>query len=64
MSKQKMSYEEAVAELEKIIKAIEDPDMNMNDIEGLLKRASELITYCKKELKGYEEDFAELLDEK
>ncbi len=58
----KMNYNEAVGKLEEIVKKIEDPDVNLNEVGELVKKASELIAYCKKELKGYEEQFSTLLD--
>ncbi len=59
---EKVSYNEAVAQLEEIVKKIEDPNVNLNDVEGLVKRATELVAYCKDELKGYQEQFAKVLD--
>ncbi len=59
---EKMSYNEAVAQLEEIVKKIEDPNVNLNEVEGLVKRAVELVEYCKGELKGYEEQFEKVLD--
>ncbi|MEF9931069.1 MAG: exodeoxyribonuclease VII small subunit [Bacteroidales bacterium] len=59
----KMSYEEAVTELEKLVAAVEDPNATLVNIEGELKRAVELIKYCKKELKGYGDNFAKILDD-
>lgn len=61
---EKMSYEEAVAELDKIVKRIEDPQVDMADIKGLIKRANELVLFCKDELMGYEKEFSSLLEEK
>lgn len=57
----KMSYEEAVAELEKLVEKIESPDVSLPDAGPELKRAMELIRYCKEELKGYEKEFADIL---
>ncbi len=59
---EKMSYNEAVVQLEEIVKKIEDPNVNLNEVEGLVKRAVELVGYCKGELKGYEEQFEKALD--
>lgn len=57
----KMSYGEAVAELEKLVEKIESPDASLPDAGPELKRAMELIRYCKEELKGYEKEFADIL---
>ncbi len=60
--KEKMRYDEAVAELENIVKKIEDPNVNIDNVEELIKRAMELVAYCKRELAGYEESFSALLE--
>ena len=61
---EKLSYEEAVAELESVVKRIEDPQVDMADIKGLIKRANELAAFCREELIGYEKEFSALLEEK
>lgn len=59
----KMSYEEAVTELESLVAAMEAPDTNLIKMGDELKRATELIKYCKNELKGYNSNFAKILDD-
>lgn len=60
--KEKMSYDQAVAELGNIVRMVEDPDVNIDNVEELIKRALELVSYCKKELEGYRENFSALLE--
>lgn len=52
MSKeQKLTYVEAMAELEKIQAELESAKMvNMDEVTGQVKRAAELIDFCKKKL--------------
>lgn len=52
MSKeQKLTYVEAMAELEKIQAELESAKMvNMDEVTGQVKRAAELIDFCKKQL--------------
>lgn len=57
----KMSYEEAVAELEKIVSEVEAPDASLVTMGDKMKRAMELIQYCKTELKGYQDDFTKIM---
>ncbi|MEG0518712.1 MAG: exodeoxyribonuclease VII small subunit [Bacteroidales bacterium] len=57
----KMSYEEAVAELEKIVGEVEAPDVSLVTMGDKMKRAMELIQYCKTELKGYQDDFTKIM---
>lgn len=58
----KMTYEEALAELQQLIGVIEAPDAQIAGIGKELKRAMELIEFCKKELDGYEKDFNTILN--
>ncbi len=58
---EKMSYEEAVEKLEELVKKIESPDMPLSKMGDELKKAMELIKYCKEELKGYQKEFEEII---
>ncbi len=58
----KLSYEEALAQLQELVEVIERPDAQIAGIEKELKRAMELLEFCRKELDGYEKDFNEILN--
>ena len=58
----KMTYEEALAELQQLVGVIEAPDAHIAGIEKELKRAMELLKFCRKELDGYEKDFNSILN--
>ena len=58
---EKLGYENAVKELESLAAKIESPDYGLESISADLKRALELVEYCKKELKGYEEEIGNLV---
>lgn len=47
-----ISYEQAMAELQGIVEAIENGQTNMDQLEEQVKRASELLAYCKGRLEG------------
>ena len=49
-----MSYEEALAQLQELVKVIEAPDAQIAGVEKELKKAMELLDFCRKELDGYE----------
>lgn len=57
-----MSYEEALAQLQELVGAIEAPDVQIAGIEKDLKKAMQLLEYCRKELEGYEKDFEKTLN--
>jgi len=51
MSKQKLTYTEAVAELEDILAELENnSEVNMDIIAEKVKRAAILMEFCKKQL--------------
>ncbi len=60
----KMSYDEAVAQLGAIVERMEDPNVGITEVKDLIKKANKLIALCKNELKGYEQEINLLLEEK
>lgn len=60
--KKKITYEEAVAELQRLVAVIEAPDVQIAGISKELERAMELLEFCRKELDGYEKDFDKILN--
>ncbi len=59
-SVKKMSYEEAVAELEAMVKKIEDPTTPLDKISADVEKALELVKYCRSKLRDFETSIAEL----
>ncbi len=60
--KEKMSYEEAYTELERLVTAIEDPERDLSSIENDVKRAMELIQYCKDTIRGEQEKIETIIN--
>ena len=60
--KEKMSYEEAYTELERLVTAIEDPERDLSGIENDVKRAMELIQYCKDTIRGEQEKMETIIN--
>ena len=58
----KMTYEEALEQLQKLVEAIEAPDAQIAGVEKELKKAMVLLEFCRKELDGYENDFNKILN--
>jgi len=59
----KISYKSAIKEIEKILHAIEDQDLDIDELTGQLKRAFELIRICKKKLTSTETEVEKILKE-
>jgi exodeoxyribonuclease VII small subunit len=62
MSKEQ-TYSDAFAELQQIVADIEDGEISVDELSEKVKRASELITICKKKLTSTEEDVNQILKE-
>jgi exodeoxyribonuclease VII small subunit len=56
-----MTYEKAYNELQEIIAAIETGDVSVDLLSEKVKRAAELITFCKEKLTATEQDVQQIL---
>jgi exodeoxyribonuclease VII small subunit len=59
----KISYTEAMKELEEIVVEIEQGEITVDTLSEKVKRASELIKICKSKLNNTEEDVNKILQE-
>lgn len=64
MTKTKLTYTAAVAELELILEDLErSPDVNMDVISEKVKRAGVLMEFCKKQLHELDEELEKMMDQ-
>ena len=61
MSKKQTSYSESLKELEILIQQIENGEPSVDELAGMVKRATELIKNCKEKLRDTEADLNEFL---
>lgn len=59
----KQTFTEAKKELEAIVKAIESGEMDVDILTEKVKRASELIAFCKEKLTKTENELQKILDD-
>lgn len=59
-----IKYEEAIAQLEHIVRNMENGEMDVDSMAKELKKAQELIKLCKDKLKKTDEEIGKLLDTK
>lgn len=59
----KISYTEAITELEEIVSVIENNQVNIDELSQKVKRASELIKICKDKLHNTEEEVNNIIRE-
>lgn len=55
-----MSYAEAVAELEKILRELQDAPQDIDGLHARVARAEQLIASCRASLRGAEEELSKL----
>ena len=63
MSKE-MKYEAAFAELQTIVRKMENDELDVDQMTAQLKRAQELIKFCKDKLTKTDEEIKKILAEK
>jgi exodeoxyribonuclease VII small subunit len=57
------SYTDALNELNEIAKAIDNESIPLDELSAKVKRASELIAFCKKRLRETEDDVKKILSD-
>ena len=57
-----MKYEQAVHELETIVQRLENNKLNLDEMSGELKRAQQLIKFCKDRLTKSDEEIKKILE--
>ena len=62
MTKKQLSYQKALEELESIVKRIEEQDPDVDELNTLVKKAVELVNYCKSKLKLTDEQLKKNLE--
>jgi exodeoxyribonuclease VII small subunit len=64
MSKQKLTYNEALSELEQILAELEnDNGLNMDAISEKVKRAAALLEICKKQLHELDTELEKIMEQ-
>jgi len=60
---EQINYTEAFQELQEIVTAMEDGDIDLDNLSEKVKRAAYLIGVCKNKLSSTEEDVQKILQE-
>ena len=63
MKKEEKKYEEVYAELEALIARIEDPERDLSAIGDDVKKAMEMIRWCRAYIQGSQQQVEQLLKE-
>jgi len=60
--KEEISYQEAILEIEEIIKKIESGELDVDQLTDQVKHVSTLLDICRKRLKTAEEEIKKIID--
>jgi len=62
MTTKKLTYAEALAEIEETIQKIENDEFTIDELSDKVKRISFLISFCKDKLRSTENELNNILD--
>ncbi|MCG8387333.1 MAG: exodeoxyribonuclease VII small subunit [Cytophagales bacterium] len=62
MNKNQVTYSESLKELETLIHQVESGEPGIDELAGMVKRATELIKSCQEKLRSTEADLNEFLN--
>ncbi|MFI3263821.1 MAG: exodeoxyribonuclease VII small subunit [Rikenellaceae bacterium] len=62
MAKKTLSYDEAIGQIEAIMAKFRNGEMSVDQLAAEVKRATELIGYCKERLLKAEEDLKKVME--
>lgn len=60
--KEKLTYKQALEELQRLVESIEDPNRDLTTLTDDVKKASDLAKYCKDCLKKSEDDINKIIN--
>lgn len=63
MATKKVSYKEAILEIEEILKKIEDEELDVDELSDYVNRVSVLIGICKEKLHKTEVEVEKILND-
>ncbi|MEZ5029961.1 MAG: exodeoxyribonuclease VII small subunit [Saprospiraceae bacterium] len=63
MSKQKQTYDQAIAELQTIQHRLESGQLGLEDMRDQVARAMELIQWCRQRLRTIQDEVTQLVDD-
>lgn len=61
--KNSCTYEEAMAQLEQIVRQVEQNELGIDQLVEQLKKATELVAYCKEKLYDTDKQIRNILDQ-
>jgi len=63
MTDKKLTYNQAVSEIEDILQRMENEELDVDELSTKVKRVSELVRFCRDKLKNTEDEVEKVLKE-
>ncbi|MFI3319607.1 MAG: exodeoxyribonuclease VII small subunit [Rikenellaceae bacterium] len=63
MENREIKYDEAIAQIDAILKRLRSGEMSVDDLSAEVKRATELITLCRERLHTAEAEVKKIIEE-
>lgn len=63
MAKDKLTYEEALKQLNAIVQQLERKEIKIDDLSATVEKAKELVDFCRDKLDKTEEDIKKIIDD-
>lgn len=63
MEKKKMTYKEAITEIEEILEKLESEELDVDELATKVKRVSLLLKFCKEKLTNTEKEIQGIIEE-
>ena len=57
-----LTYEEAIQELQETVAQLQEDEVNIDELSAKVKRAAELIAYCREKLRATEAEIGGLFE--
>ncbi|MCI4648574.1 exodeoxyribonuclease VII small subunit [Phaeodactylibacter sp.] len=57
-----LTYEEAIQELQETVAQLQEDEVNIDELSAKVKRAAELIAYCREKLRATETEIGGLFE--
>ncbi|WP_282773741.1 exodeoxyribonuclease VII small subunit [Phaeodactylibacter xiamenensis] len=57
-----LTYEEAIQELQETVTQLQEDEVNIDELSAKVKRAAELIAYCREKLRATEAEIGGLFE--
>ncbi|HEY4784774.1 MAG TPA: exodeoxyribonuclease VII small subunit [Bacteroidales bacterium] len=63
MEKKKLTYKDAITEIEEILDKLENEDLDVDELAVKVKRVSQLLRFCKEKLTGTEKEIQGIIED-